>query len=51
MKKTYINPDVLVVKLNATQAILTGSVDSLKGQATDDMVGMGREDSYDWEDE
>lgn len=47
MKKTYINPEVLVVKMKYTTALMSYSM----SQADKDAVTLGREDSYDWEDE
>lgn len=53
MKKTYMNPEILVVKVHAMQ-ILAGS-ETLPGDrvyGTGEGITLGaREDDYDWEDE
>lgn len=47
MKKTYINPEVLVVKMKYTTLLVSYSTT----EAATDAEILGREDSYDWEDE
>lgn len=48
MKKTYINPEMLIVKLAYRKPVLlTASTENLNGEANKDVVGMGRELDFD----
>ena len=49
MKKTYINPQMVVVKVEMQQMLAASknaSIDSLTTQSDD--VALGRDDEYDW---
>ena len=46
MKKTYIIPEMVQVKLKYAQPILTQSVGTLGGEADSEMVGFSRETSF-----
>ena len=48
MKKTYINPEMLIVKLAYRKPVLlTASTETLGGEANGEVVGMGREYEFD----
>ena len=48
MKKTYINPEMLIVKLAYRKPVLlTASTENLNGVANEDVEGMGRELDFD----
>ena len=52
MKKTYINPEMQIVKLAYRKPVLlTASTENLNGVANEDVVGMGREAELDFDDE
>lgn len=46
MKKTYMIPEMIQVKLKYAQPILTQSVENLNGEASSEMVGFSRETSF-----
>lgn len=49
MKKTYINPQMLVVKIEMQQMLAASknaSIDSLTTQSDDD--ALGHDDDFDW---
>ena len=46
MKKTYMIPEMVQVKLKAVQPILTQSVETLGGEAQSSTVGFSRETSF-----
>ena len=49
MKKTYINPNIEVVKMNMHQQMLSGSLGKGSKPVTDSNMVLGREDDdFDW---
>lgn len=52
MKKTYVNPEMLVVKIHATQQLLAGStMVTLSDETLDDVTFGAREDDFTLEEE
>lgn len=47
MKKTYINPNIEVVKMNIHQQMLSGSLGKGSAPVTDSNMVLGREDEGD----
>lgn len=49
MKKTYINPNIEVVKMNMNQQMLSGSLSKGSNPVSDPGKVLGREDDdFDW---
>lgn len=54
MKKTYMNPEILVVKVHAMQILAGSETIAIHEDGYGDGTGItlgAREDDYDWEDE
>jgi hypothetical protein len=51
MKKTYFAPSIQVINTTISQQILSGSVQSLGGEAGSGTVGMSREVDFDFDGE
>ena len=49
MKKTYINPEMEVVKLQTMQMLAASVTVSLEDEVVNDITFSGREDNYDFE--